>query len=210
MIKFEKKSTVYQSQSVMKKIIILSILGFLASCSNSKSDNSLVPLKDASGVASSSETMRYDSLSIEDWLVQSPFETKDDYLYFKKRLKSSTKTIVELAPNQHEDKTVDTLKTVYWGETYIKTLSNVSIERIILMYASIKDKQFALKNNLRVGMPIDQVFKAFKVDCDHSKNYKFLEIKSPEGGGEMGFVSYLTFCFEKDTLSEISYQPYID
>ncbi len=194
----------------MKKIIFLSLFGFLVSCSNSKSDDGLIQSIDTSGVTSSSETMRCDSLSIEDWLVQSPFETKDDYLYFKKRLKSSTKTIVELAPNQHDDKTVDTLKTVYWGETYIKTLSNVSIHRTMLLFASIKDKQFALRNDLRVGMPIDQVFKAFKVNYDHSKNYKFLEIKSPEGGGEMGFVSYLTFYFEKDTLSEISYQPYID
>jgi len=194
----------------MKKIIVLSIMALFTSCNNSNSNSDPNLVKDSLGVANASEIVQYDSLSIEDWLVQSPFETKDDYLYFKKNLKSSTKTILELAPNKHEDKTVDTLKTVYWGETYIKTLSNVSIKRTMLLFASIKDNQFALRNNLRVGMPIDQVFKAFKVNHDHSKTYKYLEITSPEGGGEMGFVSYLTFYFEKDTLSEISYQPYID
>jgi len=194
----------------MKKIIILSLFGFLVSCSNSKNDNGLVSLKDSSAVASSSETMRYDSLSIEDWLVQSPFETKDEYLYFKKKLKSSTKTIVTLSPNKHDQTVTDTLKTIYWGESYIQTLNNVSIDKTMLLFASLKERQFSLKNNIRVGMSIDQVFKAFKVNYDHSKNYKYLEIKSPEGGGEMGFVSYLTFYFEKDTLSKISYQPYID
>ncbi len=194
----------------MKKIIILSLLGFLVSCSNSKNDNVLSSSKDTLGGASSSETMRYDSLSIEDWLVQSPFETKDEYLYFKKQLKSSTKTIVELEPNQHDDNMMDTLKTIYWGKSFIQTLNNISIDKTMLLFATIKDKRFALRNNLRVGMTIEQVFKAFNVKYDRSKNYKFLEVTSPEGGGEIGFVSYLTFYFEKDTLSEISYQPYID
>ena len=117
---------------------------------------------------------------------------------------------MELEPNQHDDNMMDTLKTIYWGKSYIQTLNNISIDKTMLLFATIKDKRFALRNNLRVGMTIEQVFKAFNVKYDRSKNYKFLEVTSPEGGGEIGFVSYLTFYFEKDTLSEISYQPYID
>lgn len=120
-----------------------------------------------------------------------------------------TKSSKDLKPNKHDETIIDTLKTIYWGKSYIKTLTNNSIDRTLLQYASIDNNLISIRNNVRIGQGVEQVFKSLNASYNPTKKYKFLEVKSPDP--EMnGTVSYLTFNFKGDTLSQITYWPWSD
>ncbi len=192
-----------------QRMLFLPIMGFLMLAINIKSFGENQLQKGAFEVKTIVDTTLYDTLYAENEFVWTPFETDDLYLYFEKKMKSSTKTVVTLAPNKHDPNVIDTLKTIYWGEFYIETISNDFIDKYLISNVLIKNNSISLKNNIRIGQPIDAVCKTFDVKYDTAKTYQYLELQCPSADG-FEIPLYLFFIFEENKLSEILYMNGFD
>jgi hypothetical protein len=198
------KSTFFVLNARISKVLFLPILGFLILSANVKTfgENKLqinpVQVKTVT-----------DTLFAVNDLVFNPFGADYINLYFDKKMKTSTKTLVTLVPNKHDSTVVDTLKTIYWGESYIETISNAFIDGYLVSIVSIKNNMITLKNNIRIGQSIDEVCKTFDVKYDSAKTYQYLELQCPNTDG-FEVPLYLFFVFENNKLSEIVYMNGFD
>ncbi len=144
-----------------------------------------------------------DSLSIGHELANAPFHNTSNIDYFKKHFKEVTKTEITLKKNEQDDNVTDTIKKVFWGKSYIETINNISINRLLLSYAIINDNNVVLKNNIRIGQSTQEVCETLKVKYDARKTYKYLELETTKDA-----TGYLTFYFKDNKLNSIIYSPY--
>ncbi len=148
-----------------------------------------------------------DSVTVEhEFMINSPFNDGSEIDYFKSLMNKSTKTTIVLEKNKYEEKYIDTIKTIEWGKSSIETIT-IHSGKVLLRYVSIDDNNFELKNKIKVGHTAENVFHSFNVNYDKTKNYKFLELATPD---TLGGISNLTFYFTHDTLTSIFYWPYLD
>lgn len=92
---------------------------------------------------------------------------------------------------------------MFWGKSYIETTSNISSKRLFLNYAIINDNNIVLRNNIRIGQTIKEVFAELKINYNPQKTYKYLELETTKDA-----AGYLTFYFENNKLNSIIYSPY--
>lgn len=191
------------------KIAILIILTLsLLSC-NTNVENAISTgegidsVKPSEHHADSAVPVKLDSLSVPHELANSPFHKTSSIDYFKKHFKEVTKTEVTLKTNEQDDAITDTIKKLYWGKSYIETINNVSINRILLNYAILNDNNVVLKNNIRIGQTVQEVFGELGITYDSKNNYKYLELETTEDA-----AGYLTFYFENNKLISVIYSPY--
>lgn len=196
------------NSSYVKKMLLLPLVGFFVLSNNIKSFGENQLQVNSIHVKSVFDSIVHETLFAVNEFVWTPFET-DLYLYFENKMKLSTKTVVALVPNKHDPNVIDTLKTIYWGEFYIETISNDFIDKYLISNVLIKNNSISLKNNIRIGQPIDAVCKTFDVKYDTAKTYQYLELQCPSADG-FEIPLYLFFIFEENKLSEILYMNGFD
>jgi len=193
----------------MKTFILTISSILLLSCNSEVKDNNVsVESKDTNIVNTPADLsvvpIAFDSIIVENKFVNTPFDKDDEIIYFKKIMPKRTKIDVELKKNEYDENVIDTVKTIYWGKSYIETKTNNNSDRIFMQYAIINDNNIVLRNNIRIGQDLKTVCSTFNIKHDSQKKYKYIELTTTNE--EPG--SYLTFYFKDNILVSIIYSPY--
>lgn len=195
----------------MKKTIFLIAIIALFSCHKATKSNPQVITKDSvAETVKLPQTIKLtpDSLSIVSSIADAPFDKNNQNMnYFKKRFRESTRTTRVLEKDYSDESVIDTISTIYWGKSYIKKLDNIYTDESVLLAVHILDEKFVLANGTKIGQQAVDVFKTVKAKYSNDKNYKFLELRSPDN--EMGFVNNIKIYFTNNIVSEIAYFPNI-
>lgn len=162
------------------KIFTLFTIILFACNANIESNKIANTLVDSNELIIPADTMKtntnYDSISVENNFVNEVFGKNDFMLYFNKMSNAVTKQTIELKPNEYDETIVDTVKTLYWGKSYIITVNNNSINGVSINAAFINDNTISISNNIKIGNSLKQVCDTYKIKCDPSKSYKFVEL----------------------------------
>ena len=195
----------------MKKILLLSNTIFLISCLSLCEVNAR-NIFDIANSIELSTVLPPDSVTIQHEFANAPFDKVNDMNYFKMKMQESSKTIVELEKNLHDPSVKDTIKTIYWGKSYIQTLRNEAMEEPLLIKVVIKDNNLTLRNGLKIGKPSSDVFKYFKkVSFDAKKTYRVLCVEALIQPDDVtGSDASLVFYFKDNKLTELIYLPWFD
>lgn len=200
----------------MKTFFLTGISMLLLSCNSGvKNNNAIVGNKDTILVTKSADQSlidqslihfsALDSIIVENEFVYTPFDKFDNMEYFQKMISKNTKINVELREGNYEN-AKDTIKTIYWGKSYIETQNNKNFNSVLLVSAIIADNNIVLRNNIRIGQDIKIVCNTFKIKYDSQKKYKFIVLTTKSDTAPYD----LYFYFKDNVLVFISYSPYAE
>lgn len=194
----------------MKKLILIQMSIIFISCqANEEKTENKMSATDSSDVAVIG--LPADSVTTQHKFAKAPFDKNDDMAYFSMKMRESTKTETELKTNKYDPSVKDTIKTIYWDKSYIKTLTNKTMDHTIVIEVNIKDNNLLLSNGLKIGQSASEVFKSFKINYNDKKSYKFLRLNTPDDPNDVvASSSSLIFYFKDNKLVEINYWPWFD
>lgn len=183
-------------------VFMIPLLVLLASCGSNTNNN--ISEQAAKDSVVTQQLPLMDSVEIVDSIAAWPFtDSIINSRYFKDKIGKRAKVTEELLANEYEPAIIDTVRTIEWDSSYVKTLSNVYTGTEYLQTTRIADPAISFKKNLRVGMPEEAVFKHFNQPYDKAKQYKYFLVSFGDGA-----ENYLIFFFENQKVKYISFQPY--
>lgn len=186
----------------MMRLLIICLF-FLSACGESSTSSEAAP----NDTIAETPAIVYDSVILSHDFADYPFHVENNLDYFMEKLNAADTITVDLAPNEFDNTVFDTIRNIRWKNSKVETVRNKNMEQPLISYVSISDNAIRLRNNIRIGDSVANVFETFEAPYDSTKHYRFLCLESPP---ESGALSVLYFFFSSDTLSRISYLPYLN